>query len=406
MKKPTWIIINSSYDQGGASVAAKRLAISLSQLDYKVIFIFTNPQPPNVNITNSSINIVHIPQNPIKRRVGSLVSRIFSRISNKHCSILLFSNLKLVNFVNSFDYAIVNLHWIHNQSLSFSDIKKVRHKVIWTCHDAWPFSVDFSHYPGNSNFLVDHIFHFFYQLHSYFLRNLMKNVYYVCPSSWLNDIARSFPQISSSVIANPINNSDIEYDPCFADSFAPGIYDPSLLTILFPNPIDPHSLRKGTDLIIPIIKALDSILNSRVNVIVISEKNNYHLNLQNINIIITPFVTSRKQFTSIQKLSNITAVTSRQENLPQVITESQFIGSVPIGFSSTGIPSTIVNNISGLLVKPFNINDFASQINNLILNPSRICYLKKSCIKYAQSAYSPEHTTFLYEHLVEKEIKS
>ena len=81
MNKPVWIIVNSSLDQGGASVASKRLAYSLSKRNYRVIFIFTNPKPPDIDSYRSSIEFIHFPQNSLKRRFGSLLSRVFSKTS-------------------------------------------------------------------------------------------------------------------------------------------------------------------------------------------------------------------------------------------------------------------------------------------------------------------------------------
>ena len=90
-KKPLqkWIILSSSANQGGGAIASKRLANLISKnKDLKVIFIYTNPNnQKNIKNLNKNIEVKYFPQSLIKKKLGSLITVILSRILGQSVSL-------------------------------------------------------------------------------------------------------------------------------------------------------------------------------------------------------------------------------------------------------------------------------------------------------------------------------
>ena len=75
-----WIILSSSSNQGGGAIASKRLANLISKnKDFKVIFIYTNPNnQKTIKNLNKNIEVKYFPQSLIKKKLGSLLTIFLS----------------------------------------------------------------------------------------------------------------------------------------------------------------------------------------------------------------------------------------------------------------------------------------------------------------------------------------
>ena len=67
--------------------------------------------------------------------------------------------------------------------------------------------------------------------------------------------------------------------------------------------------------------------------------------------------------------AKICCITSTHEAFPLVLVESLFNGVIPIAFNSFPTASQLIReNVNGLLVSPFNINEYSNKLSSLMEN--------------------------------------
>ncbi len=399
-----WIIINSSINQGGATIASKRLANLISKdNNFKVIFIYTNPyNKKDVVNLNKNIEIKYFPQSLLKKKIGSLLTIFFSRIIGQSVSLLIFSNKSLVDYLNKHDNAIVNLHWINNQSISFNDIKNIKHKIIWTCHDIWPINQSGCHYLPDKNLnLIEKIIYKLVKKISILQSKELdyRKITFVTPSKWLTNFASDKIKNNSKIIqiANPLDQELFEQSKSKYNKLINKLGKDFKL-VLFPNPIYKRiKYRKGTDLIPIIIEELVK-LNSKIIIFLIDFNLKKTIKIEHKNIIIykLAYIKEVKDMSYLIRRSNVIAITSREENLPQVVLESQALGKPVVTFNTSGIIEAYNPNNSGIKIKPFNCEEFAKSINKIISRPDIEKNMSKKAIHFYKSNFTLEKIRIQY----------
>jgi len=142
--------VNFSDSYGGAAIAVMRIHKLLlkNKIDSNLL---VSDQMSNelktFSINKTSEKLKNIIKGSISRNL-----RFFFKSKNKatHSINLLPSNL--LSEINKFNADIVNLHWIGNETISISQIKKIKSKIVWTLHDMWAFC-GAEHYTNNKRFI-------------------------------------------------------------------------------------------------------------------------------------------------------------------------------------------------------------------------------------------------------------
>jgi len=142
--------VNFSDSYGGAAIAVMRIHKLLlkNKIDSNLL---VSDQMSNelktFSINKTSEKLKNIIKGSISRNL-----RFFFKSKNKatHSINLLPSNL--LSEINKFNADIVNLHWIGNETISISQIKKIKSKIVWTLHDMWAFC-GAEHYTDNRRFI-------------------------------------------------------------------------------------------------------------------------------------------------------------------------------------------------------------------------------------------------------------
>ncbi len=98
--------------------------------------------------------------------------------------------------------------------------------------------------------------------------------------------------------------------------------------------------------------------------------------------------------------AKILCVTSAHESFSLVTIEAKMHGVVPVVQDSFPIAKEIVDNgVDGVLVKPFDINDFCEKLDSLMSNERLIAQYSKEAKRSSQQ-YSPEHIFALWDDLI------
>ena len=140
------LLINFTDAGGGAATAALRLTTALNDAGVYARLGVRDKK-------TSSTYVIELP-----KRKKSLILKILKKISNYSSTvfspvtkyfkrrfsttngILHTDNFKSetdINWINSSDFDIVNLHWI-NGTICNKDIARITKPIVWTMHDSWP----------------------------------------------------------------------------------------------------------------------------------------------------------------------------------------------------------------------------------------------------------------------------
>lgn len=368
------LIVSAFKDQGGASIAAKRLFKSLKEdVDCQMLV-----QDKNVEYLMFSCN-----EKPLIRFINFITNnleKLYLRLINKpkhNFSFSFFGSFGITKMINSFNADIVNLHWVCNNTLSIRDIKKIKAPVVWTLHDNWPFSngihTDFPlkkdttyHYPELKN---DGLW-FFYKKR---LFDLKKNLYIVGPSKWISsksELSLIMKDRKHFHIPNPIDTN--EFRPLSENNFKNHLnLDEHTKLILFGanNPLTDEN--KGFSLL---AKALKKMKTSDYKLIVFGVEDEVPDKLKTClaDAILLNKIDDNNFLNQIYDLSDIVVVPSLHENFSNTILESFSSGKPVVAFGVGGNAELIEHKINGYVAIPFDTSDLAKGIDWVLENQNKI----------------------------------
>ena len=141
--------VNFSDNYGGAAIAVMRIHKLLlrNKIDSSLLVsdkILNEPKTFSINKTSEKL------KNIIKGSINRNL-KFFFKSKNKTTHSLNIIPSSLLCEINKFNADIVNLHWIGNETISISQINKIKAKLVWTLHDMWPFC-GAEHYTNNKRF--------------------------------------------------------------------------------------------------------------------------------------------------------------------------------------------------------------------------------------------------------------
>ncbi|MBP5158352.1 MAG: glycosyltransferase [Treponema sp.] len=149
------LLINFKDSGGGAAIAAMRLVQALNEAGVDAILAVpekTCSSPYVMELPRKKRNFFSKAFRWLGNYIGKILLQIYLPIADRiHFHPFRFSttngifhttNFKSecdfdVNWINSSDFDVVNLHWI-NDVVSTKDIAKISKPIVWTMHDSWP----------------------------------------------------------------------------------------------------------------------------------------------------------------------------------------------------------------------------------------------------------------------------
>lgn len=396
-------------DDSGSGLACLKIVESLNK---KIICNYKVKIKVKKNSCYETIN--H--NNPLRiESYKKIFNRIFSKLANKNIksfqSLDLFGS-NLNKFINASDYDLVHLVWV-NGFLSIEDIGKINKPIVWTFADMWPFT-GINHYDTDNNkafwkkknyltFKKNNLINFDrYLLEKKILhwKNLDLNI--VTPSKWLKDCCNKsqiFYKKKINTIPWPINLKIFKKKNKIKTRKKLKLpLKKKIIAFGCLNGINDH--RKGWDLLAKSI----SINKDDFEIIIFGTKKpkNFQSNFkQKIHWI--GKIKSSKRIAELFSASDILALPSRYDNLPQVGMEAQACGLPVLSFAVEGIKEMINHKKNGYIAKKFSIKDFSSGLSWLIKNNSS--KMIKENINYAKKNYDSNKIAYKYIKLYKKILK-
>jgi glycosyltransferase involved in cell wall biosynthesis len=344
---------------GGASRATLRIHQSLLKSGIDSNFLVLKKSKKN----NFKVNQIHHNQQIyfIKIFINKLTNFLFPN-KTSILSLNLFSN-GIYKYINKSKFNIIHLHWINNETISLSDILRINKKIIWTCHDMWPF-IGAYHYSFENNLKSINFIDKFILKKKKFLKK--KDIFFIGVSKWIKNSLKNsiFKNSKISYVNNPIDIKFWKPKNIYEcrkklklkkDKFYIGVGNLEI------NKFN----RKGADLFFQAIKILE---NNKFNfeIVEFGNKEKIHINNSQIKINSFGMINDDKILRTIYNSLNLLVLPSKIEAFGQVASEAILCGTPVSGFSKTGLDDIVIDKKNGVLAKKFTSTELYRAINFFI----------------------------------------
>ena len=389
--------VNYSDYTGGAARAAYRIHSGLRKIGVDshmlVLQKVTNSETVSAPLSTAQL----------------LRSRIFRKLERKLCeyqqdgnpilhSLNLFSS-GLARHIDAHNPDVVNLHWLGYNTLTISEIARIRQPVVWTLHDMWTFTGT-AHYEqeepasgwqqgyvgkrpeGFKGFDWDKII-FRHKKRAWSPMNL------VTPSRWLAECAgksalcHDYPR---KVIHNGIDLSiyrPIDRRQARAALGLP-LDCPLILFCALSSTADP---RKGFHQLGAALQLIEvALMEKGCRIVVLGGEPGKEHQLGKLPTHSLGTVSEDADLALIYSAADVFVAPSLQDNLPNTMVESLACGTPCVAFSIGGFKDAIVTGSNGFLAEAFDVNELASGIL-AVLNSDSLP-MRDACRESAQRLFA------------------
>ena len=356
--------VNFSDNYGGAAIAVMRIHKLLlrNKIDSSLLVsdkILNEPKTFSINKTSEKL------KNIIKGSINRNLKFLF-KSKNKTTHSLNIIPSSLLYEINKFNADIVNLHWIGNETISISQINKIKTKLVWTLHDMWPFC-GAEHYTNNKRFEYGYklsnkptsetgldINKYIWEKKTKHFKKIKK---IIVTSSWMKNAAKkSFlfkdKQITEIPLPIDVNNWNYIKNNKYIKKLLK--IEQNKKIIVFGSDNYLKNERKGLKFYLNLVKKLNK---EKYQFIVFGEDNHEEFNsyLKKLNI--------KKKILNMGKLKDelslkifyssidLLILPSTQESFGLIAQEGSIMGVPSIVFNNTGLTSVIDHKKNGYLSK-------------------------------------------------------
>jgi glycosyltransferase involved in cell wall biosynthesis len=379
------LVLSQSDSSGGAARAAYRLFTGFLSTGINTTMLVAHKSSNEENILQIS-------------KFHKLKSSIYSRLDYHICRFLLPNSKEWktsglfgvvsARQLNRSDFNVINIHWIGHSLISLKQVSKIKKKVIWTLHDEWVTS-GITHYQEISdkdrrlfrNFLLKILLVYTKRKKQKIFDNL--NLQLIPVSSEIKKkLLEEYPHIEARIHVIPNGLDTSIFYPTDQVEFG-------LPTVLFLGGVSDS--RKGWDLL------HESFMHTNLKYNVLLTGSNLNEKIGNVQISGIPRITSTELLRKALSNASTVVVPSRAEALPQVATEAISCGTPVVAFQIGGLPDVVIENVTGILVSPFNTQELAQAIDKVLLNGKS--FYKEKCRKFAIKTFSFESVCLRYQKL-------
>jgi glycosyltransferase involved in cell wall biosynthesis len=377
--------LNTFDLRGGAARAAFRIHTALQKNNNKSeIFVAKKDSKNDTSIKKIDIHFLS-KKKWITRKLEALTGNIAYSTFN------LFDS-GVHQKINQSNADIVHFHWIGNELISISEIKKITKPIVWTLHDMWAFC-GAEHYDDINN---PGIYRYGYKkkinLNAITWRRKKKywqdiDFHFVSPSCWLADCLREsslFKGRQAKVIRNCLNVN--QYFPLKKWIAREKISIPfGGKIILFGADGKDTNQLKGFQLL---KDAFRFIAGHDLQLVIFGgKKGECSQTINGLNVIETGKITDDDYLTALYSAADVFVIPSMIDNYPNTVLEAMSCGTPCVGFKVGGIPEMIDHQVNGYLVDPFDTKQLAEGILWVLsdkekrdeLGKNARCKIEKEC---------------------------
>jgi len=274
----------------------------------------------------------------------------------------------IVKRINSSDFDIVNLHWVHGGMLSISEISRIKKEIVWTLHDMWAFS-GFFHYTkrnydkGNKAWLDIDRRLWKIKVHSW----SGKDYKVICPSAWMEAEARKSRVYRTSSIRRIGYAIDTEFWKRNHSSRKAQLggeeNEMREVRILYGAQGGLRDPRKGFDLLTKALSVINQGIDRPLKIcLLIAGQDGGAQRVEGIEARYLGRIQSESDMVEVLSMADFAVIPSRSDNLPNMAIEAQSCMLPVVGFRIGGMPDIIEHKITGYLAKEEDHLDLAEGI--------------------------------------------
>lgn len=412
MANPLKILFISAQDtKGGASLAAFRLSKGLEHYHHtENMFIVGKKHSADEHVfcTRASEG---------QALIEALLDKIMNKLGLQYFCFP-FSNRFILKQAREFKPDIISLHNIHEGYFKTTLLKKLSAiaPIVWTLHDMWAFTGTAVATYGDESWKQMRSGPGEYRAYpptgwdnGRWLLKRKKRIYQKCrlhfiaPSTWMRETAAQSPVFAGKSI-------DMIHHGLDLDLFSPGDKDvcrkvldipPDAPTIMFSCDGDIDlSPWKGGQMLVDILTSLNSKTKKPIHVLVVGKgRLKAADSLQNLILHRTGYVSSQTFIPVLLSAADLFIYPTRADSFGLVLAEAIACGTPAITFEIGGCPDIIKNDVSGKLVKPFDIEDFSLRTLELLEHPDELAALSRSARKFSEQHFDIKDMAFNYFQL-------
>lgn len=410
-------IIQLSYSNyiGGASIAAARINSCLNKNNINSK-LWVNEKLSNNQSLNTEEPFNKVVKNlkRLRRYLTWPLTKVVKTNLLIHHSVSLLPS-SWVSLINNSDADVVNFHWLQRETISISDIAKIKKPIVWTLHDMWAFC-GAEHYTNdnrwrtgyNENNRPDYESGFDINRWTWNRKKKYwkKPIQIITPSNWLASCVRDSTLMKNwpvTVIPNPIDTN--QWKPIKKETARKILKLPqNTPLILFGAVEGVKDPRKGFDLLLEALEFLKiKNTNKSLELIVFGEnkplgQKDYSFPVHNLGPL-----KNNNILQTVYSAADAMVIPSRQDNLPNTAIESQACNTPVVSFNIGGLPDIIDHKKTGYLAKPFDTIDLANGIFWILKKykkeQSNNDARKSSIIKFSEEEVSRKYKK-IYTNLI------
>ena len=357
------------YDKlGGAAIAVNRIHNSLLSNDINSKIIVANKITTDENIIGPSSTLEEIFWK-IRISLNRKIEKFEKKITYDTNSYNLIKN-NFVKKINKINCDIVNLHWIGNNLIPISDIKKINKPIVWTMHDMWPYTGS-EHYTFSKRFIdgytienkPENIKGYDIEKYCWLLKkkHYPNNLTLVPTSSWQYENVKKSKLFKDNSIENifyPIDlNEWHQYDKKNSRNYLNLPLDKKIIVCGSDNIDNP---RKGFDKILNISK--NPNFNKNTLILFFGDQNKFKPEGNNFRFL-GKINNQSLDMKFIYSASDLMVAPSVQESFGQTVLEAACCGLPSVCFENTGFCDVVDHKVSGYVAKSEDENDLINGIN-------------------------------------------
>ena len=397
------LLVNTSDSQGGAARACLRLREALYQSGIEVNLLSKEKQLDS-DISHSVFS------NGISEKIG------LAKFAMEKAYFLLHEKDKKYRFQFSVpfwgenitknklvaDADLIHLHWVNKSFLSLQNIQQLYDlgkPIVWTLHDMWTFTggchyagscLNYQKECGNCEFLKspksNDLSNKIWNKKQHLFQNASIN--FVTCSQWLADIALGsslLKNASVQAIPNPINTDIYKVLPKEQIRKELGLpQDKKLILFVAMNVEDE---RKGFKYLQQSLGYL-SQEKSDLELLIFGKASEDLLDKLPLPYHYLGSLSEQQKIINAYNASDLFAIPSLEDNLPNTVMESLACGVPVVGFDTGGIPEMVEHQKNGYIVEQKNAKQLAEGIQWVLQEPNRYKELANNAREKVLNVYS------------------
>lgn len=306
----------------------------------------------------------------------------------------------IASAINAVRPDVVHFHWMGQGFFSFDEMEAVDAPVVWTMHDAWPFTGG-CHYPADcvgytascghcpqlSSQKRDDLSARNWRVKE---RSLSRVARWIAPSRWLADCAARSPLIRAErlrVIPNALDTG--EWRPVDRAEARRSLGLSENAFVMVGGAMDLREPRKAGRLLLDAFERIGASDQSPVVLVLFGSGTLPQSAAVRGHIRFVGRVESDARLAQVYSAADLVVMPSLQDNLPNVVMEALACGCPVVGLDSGGIREMIEDGRTGLLAAEKTSSALAEAVAEWRRRAPARLEVSQRCREHVSTLYSP-----------------